>query len=454
MSFSLHLPIAQRFCDFVNASPTSYHAVETARKQLLANKFEALSEREKKWNIKPGGKYFYTRNQTTIVAFCVGSKWQPGNGFNVVGAHTDSPHLELKPVSTLESQGYLQLAVQTYGGGLWTTWFDRDLGLAGRVIVEENGSFVGKLVHIDRPLLRIPTLAIHLDRDSGNKLEFNKQTQMVPVLATNIVNQLLQKEEKKDETKKTHPIILQMLSQELGVSVEKIKDFDLSIVDTQKATLGGPYQEFLFSPRLDNLMMSFCALNSLIDTTDLSNEKNVLGCLLFDHEEVGSESAQGAGSPILSELIKRVTNNSELLEVAIRNSFLISADMAHAVHPNYSDKHESNHKPMMHKGVVIKTNTNQRYATNLETGFFVRTLCNQNNVPFQEFVVRNDVLCGSTIGPILAGNTGIRTVDIGLPQLSMHSIREQMATSDVTHGISLLKAFYSQFTELDAKVFL
>jgi len=343
--------------------------------------------------------------------------------------------------------------VQPYGGGLWTTWFDRDLTIAGRVIVGTGSNYEAKLLKIDRPILRIPTLAIHLDRDSGSHLEFNKQTQMLPILATSIKGQL----DKEVEAKNSHhSVLLKLLAEELKCKVEDIRDFELSVVDTQKSVIGGICKEFIFSPRLDNLMMSFCALTALSEYADdaksLANEKNIQMIVLFDHEEVGSQSSHGAGSPIVNEVVRRITASAEKFEVAIRKSFLISADMAHSVHPNYSDKHEPQHKPAMHKGTVIKWNVNQRYASTAATGFYLHELAKTNNIPVQDFVVRNDALCGSTIGPIVSGNTGIRTVDIGNPQLSMHSIREMCATSDLTYAVNLLKVFFLQFTELDEKL--
>jgi len=296
--------------------------------------------------------------------------------------------------------------------------------------------------------LRIPTLAIHLNRESGDKLEFNKQTHLLPVLCTSIQTKL---EEKDKNT--SNAIVMKLLASEINCAPEDIKDFELSVVDTQPSVIGGIHNEFIFSPRIDNLMMSFCSLTALIESSrdekSLAAEKNIRSIILFDNEEIGSETAHGAGSPIVNELIKRVTNSPELFEIAIRKSFLISADMAHAIHPNYSDKHDGNHKPQMHKGVVLKENANQRYATISTTSLIIRELGQKFNVPIQDFVVRNDSLCGSTIGPIISGHTGIRTVDVGNPQLSMHSIREMAATSDVTHAVTLFKGFFSDFVALD-----
>jgi len=322
------------------------------------------------------------------------------------------------------------------------------LTIAGRVIVKRENIYQSQLIHVNRPILRIPTLAIHLDRDSGNKLEFNKQTQLLPIIST--IKSSLEQETSKGT------VITNLLAEELKCNVEDIRDFELSVCDTQKSTLGGISNEFIFSPRLDNLMMSFCGLMSLIEVSKnnkaIEEEKNVLALALFDNEEVGSDSAHGAGSPLVNELIQRITNSFELFEIAIRKSFLVSADMAHAIHPNYSDKHDPNHKPLIHNGVVIKLNANQRYATTSITSLVLKEIAQKNNIPIQEFVVRNDSLCGSTIGPIIASHTGIRTVDIGNPQLSMHSIRETCGVADVSHAINLLKAFYLEFTTIDSQM--
>jgi len=287
-----------------------------------------------------------------------------------------------------------------------------------------------------------------LNRDSSDKLEFNKQTHLLPVLCTTIQGKLEEKEKNS-----SHTIIMNLIAAELKCAVDEIKDFELSVIDTQPSVIGGIHNEFIFSPRIDNLMMSYCSLTALIesskDAEGLAKDKNIRTIILFDNEEIGSQTAHGAASPMVNEVVKRITNSAELFEIAIRKSFMISADMAHAIHPNYSDKHDNNHKPLMHKGVVLKENANQRYATISTTALIIREIGQKHNVPIQDFVVRNDSLCGSTIGPIIAGNTGIRTVDVGNPQLSMHSIREMAATSDVSHAVTLFRGFFSDFVSLD-----
>ncbi|XP_047157261.1 probable aspartyl aminopeptidase [Vigna umbellata] len=475
--------VVSDFIDFLNASPTAFHAVDEAKKRLKSAGFQQLSEREL-WDLQPGHKYFFTRNHSTVVAFAVGKKYVAGNGFYIIGAHTDSPCLKLKPVSKVVKGGILEVGVQIYGGGLWHTWFDRDLTVAGRVIVrEENAgsvSYSHHLVRIEEPIMRIPTLAIHLDRTvSSDGFKFNNETHLIPILATSLKGELnklssengpVENGNQTDGNKaidktgttntKHHLLLLQLLASKLGCEPDDIYDFELQACDTQPSTVGGAAREFIFSGRLDNLCMSFCSLKALIDATSsessLEEETGVRMVALFDHEEVGSASAQGAGSPVMLNAVTRVTNtfgtNPNLLEKAAQRSYLVSADMAHALHPNYMEKHEANHQPKLHGGLVIKNNANQRYATNAVTSFYFREIATKHNLPVQDFVVRNDMSCGSTIGPILASGVGIRTVDVGAPQLSMHSIREICAVDDVKYSYEHFKAFYQEFSHLDGKM--
>ncbi|XP_006664453.1 probable aspartyl aminopeptidase [Oryza brachyantha] len=465
-------PVVCDLVDFLNASPTAFHAVDEAKRRLKAAGFSQLSEREEWVGLEPGRKYFFTRNHSTIVAFAIGAQYVAGNGFHIIGAHTDSPCLKLKPVSMVTKGGYLEVGVQTYGGGLWHTWFDRDLTVAGRVIVREKKdgevSYAHKLVRVQEPIMRIPTLAIHLDRTiSSEGFKINNQSHLVPVLATSVkdeMNKLVEEngpeESSGSENIKHHPLLLQFIAKEANCKPDEICDFELQLCDTQPSIVAGAMKEFIFSGRLDNLCMSFCSLKALIDSTSedsLAHESGVRMVALFDHEEVGSDSAQGAGSPAMLDALSRITgsfnsSNARLLEKAIQRSFLVSADMAHALHPNYMDKHEENHQPKLHGGLVIKHNANQRYATNAVTAFIFREIAENHHLPVQDFVVRNDMGCGSTIGPILASGVGIRTVDIGAPQLSMHSIREMCAVDDVSHSYEHFKAYFEEFTELDSKV--
>jgi len=445
----------------VDGSPTPFHCVSQTVKRLEASGFTRLHE-DVAWGkndkVLRGGKYFYTRNCSTIVAFAVGNKFEAGNAFKVVGAHTDSPALKLKPVTKRpDNSGFIQVGCETYGGGLWYTWFDRDLGVAGRAIVRTgDGKYEQRLVHITRPILRVPSLCIHLQSgDERVAFKVNKEDHMQPVLGL-INNKINSVEEGLDE--RQTPELLKELAQEMKVDAKNIVDLELTLCDTQGATVGGVDDEFIFSPRLDNQMHCFTSIEALADYVDsgaLENDEDVSVVVLFDHEEVGSQSLTGAGSPVMRDAVTRIsgcflpTADSEMFKIGLSKSLLLSADGAHAVHPNYCSKHEKQHAPKMNMGTVIKTNDNQRYATNAVTGFVVRELCRRNNLPVQEFVVRNDCPCGSTIGPIIAANTGIRTVDIGVSQLSMHSIREQCAVNDMHSNYLLLNAFFREGREVD-----
>lgn len=487
-AFAEHQEIAMDCASFLDASPEAFHACHNAAKRLEAEGFQYLDERES-WagKLKPGGKYYYTRNRSCLVAFVVGGKYQAGNGFKVIGAHLDSPNLRLKPRSKLSSSGCLQLDVECYGGGLWHTWFDRDLSLSGRVFVKVGERVEQRLVRIDRPVLRVPTLCIHLQTaDERAAFKVNKEDHLQPILAVETKNILessnedstseegmgegtdvesssgeSSEEEEGSWAKSQEPLLLALLADALDLPVSDILDFECSLYDTQKASISGAGNEFLCSARLDDLAASYVAIQALIqhasDKVMVADDVDVSLIALFDNEEVGSDSTAGAGSPIMGEAVRRITTamaggsfSDDLTNSATRRSFVLSTDMAHAVHPNYKAKHQKNHGPLMNKGIVIKTNQNQRYASNGVTSFIVREIARRNGLPPpQEFVVRNDCPCGSTIGPIISSKTGIRAVDIGMPQLSMHSIREVMGIADLSNALKLFCAFYKDFHAVD-----
>lgn len=459
---------AQHLVDFVNNSPSPFHAVDVCRSWLKNARFTELKEKQS-WAgaIKPEGRYFFTRNGSSLVAFAVGKNFRPGNGLSIVAAHTDSPCFKLKPVSKKSSSGFLQVGVQVYGGGLWHTWFDRDLSVAGRVMVRDgNGGFANRLVSIRDPIMRIPSLAIHLDRSANEAFKFNKEVHLTPILAT--VTKAVNKEAvdtNKGASLAHHPVFLERIAQELEVEVSAIADFDLCLYDTQKATIGGICNEFIYSARLDNLNSSYCAIEGLINSLEADkatqqgiDDSHVRMVALFDNEEVGSTSAYGADSALIESAIRRIQAGSAVdcpsvaFEEAVANSFMISADVTHAVHPNYSEKHEENHRPELHKGPAIKINANQRYATTAVTSAILKDIASRSNIPMQEFVVRNDTPCGSTIGPLLSAKLGLRTIDIGNPLLGMHSIREVCGTDDVGLSVKLFERFFAEFAKLDAKV--
>jgi len=478
---------------YFDSSPDPFHAVQASIDLLEAAGFSQLeSDVSYKNQLIQGGKYYFTKNKSTLVAFTVGQNFQPGNGFKIIGGHTDSPNLKIKPRSKKGSgtgsngTGCIQLAVECYGGGLWNTWFDRDLGISGRVFVRgEDGKIEQKLVKIDRAVVRIPNLAIHLQTAKEREaFKINKEDHLVPILSMAVQKALTgggdgdgdANEEKKESsthgekdgwTEYQEPILLQMLAAELDMDTGNILDFELNLFDVQKASLGGVYSEFVHSARLDNLASCFMAVEGLVEYSSkegaLESDEDISLVALFDHEEIGSDSATGAGSPIMGEAVERICSAFEdkdethnhvcTYSRSIAKSFVLSVDQAHAIHPNYAGKHEKGHAPKMNDGMVIKRNSNQRYATTGVTGLIVREIARKAGLkPVQEFVVRNDCGCGSTIGPIISSTTGMRAIDMGCPQLSMHSIRETMGTSDFTNGLDLFKAFFQHFREIDDSI--
>ena len=396
----------------------------------------------------------------------------------------NSPNLKVKPRSKRSASGCVQLGVECYGGGLWHTWFDRDLGISGRVLVRtktEEGKETVKqqFVKVDQPVARVSTLCIHLQTaEERRAFKVNKEEHMTPVLGTQPAASVLVAGAKAQLTgsaedggadgkedawaKEQEPLLMDLLATNLGIEKKDIVDFELNLFDTQPASLGGIKSEFLNSARLDNQATCFVASEALaqyVENGGPENDEDISLIALFDHEEIGSQSAQGAGSPVMVEAVRRISSaltdhphalDPDVFSSTIRRSFVFSVDQAHAIHPNYSSKHEKNHAPKMNAGVVMKTNQNQRYSTNGVTGFIVRELTRKADMtPVQEFVVRNDCPCGTTIGPIISAATGIRTVDAGMPQLSMHSCREVMGVADLTNGLDLFTAFFTHFREID-----
>jgi aspartyl aminopeptidase len=415
--------------NFLQQSPTPFHAVANMSQQLLAKGFSQLNEAEE-WTLSKGNSYFVTRNDSAIVAFYFGGDDLVTNGLRLFGAHTDSPCLKVKPIPVLKSSGFIQLGVEVYGGVLLNPWFDRDLSLAGKVFYESSdGELQSTLIDFKRAIASIPSLAIHLDREANENRTVNKQLHMPPIVCLNNddsftdFNQWLQAQ-------------LALLQPEL--SIAKVRDFELSFYDTQPPAVVGLNNDFIASARLDNLLSCYIGLDALLGCN--GSQSAMLVCT--DHEEVGSASAAGADGPFLQTVLKRLVETDEAKARMIAKSMLISADNAHAVHPNYPDKHDNSHGPALNRGPVIKLNANQRYASNGETSSIFSQLCEQEDVPVQRFVVRSDMACGSTIGPITAANIGVKTVDIGVPQLSMHSIRELAGSKDSWLLARVAKRFF------------
>jgi aspartyl aminopeptidase len=430
---------------FIDRSPTPYHAVAEASARLRAAGFSELLEGEL-WELSPGDARYVVRGGGSLFAFVVGERGPAEAGFHLVGAHTDSPNLRVKPLPDVVKEGYRQLAVEPYGALLLHTWLDRDLSLAGRVTLAAPGGVVTRLVDFGRPLLRVPNLAIHLQREIATKgLELNPQAHLVPVIGLEGAPPLAE-------------LLVAELRAELGgaLAPADVLGFDLMAYDREPAARAGARGEFLFASRLDNLASCHAAVSALAAAREARLPAWTNAIVLYDHEEVGSRSASGAAGSFLADGLARLVAGvkggaPQGLARAASRSLLLSADMAHAVHPNFSDKHEPGHRPRLGGGPVLKVNSNQSYASDAVGIAHVTALCRSLGVTPQHFVTRSDLACGSTIGPLAAASVGIRAVDVGSPMLSMHSCRELAAADDVAPMIALLSAFHAAPLALDAR---
>ncbi|MCB1615361.1 MAG: M18 family aminopeptidase [Pseudomonadales bacterium] len=414
---------------FLQSSPTPYHAVQSMEAALLEAGFIKLNEKEN-WYLEEGGRYFAVRNGSSIVAFIKGREDVHEGGIRMVGAHTDSPCLKVKPNPDIRNKGFHQLGVEVYGGVLINPWFDRDLSLAGRVAYENTrGELKQVLLDFVEPVAVIPSLAIHLDREANNSRSVNLQRDIVPIFrqaeqSSGTFNDVLV-----SELRRKYP----------EIELKTVLDYEMCLYDTQQPARLGFKGEFIASARLDNLLSCYVGLQALVDY------EGAHSCLLVcnDHEEVGSCSAIGAQGPMLHDILLRWLGDEQALMRVASSSLFISADNAHGVHPNYTDKHDSQHGPLLNSGPVIKLNANQRYASNAETAGFFRLLCERNKVPVQSFVMRSDMACGSTIGPITASAIGVKTLDVGVPTFAMHSIREMAGADDPYYLYQALNAFFA-----------
>jgi aspartyl aminopeptidase len=413
--------------------------VQQIKSQLHANNFQGLCPQEK-WKLKSGGKYYVTLNQSACIAFIIGEGAVEKHGFKIIGTHTDHPALRIKPQPEMIQQGYLKLNTEVYGGPILNTWLDRPLALAGRVSIKSDHPLWPKtrLININKPLLIIPNQAIHINPKVNEGVPLNRQRDMLPLI------KMVEKDFRKDN------YLLELLEKELQVSIEDILDFDLFLYDYQRGNLIGIDDEFISTGRMDDLAMVHAGVKALCRAKPASGI-NVLAC--FDNEEIGSSTKQGADSPLLAHTLERiilslhkdknVLSNREDYFRALANSFFISADMAHAVHPNNPEKHDPTNKPIINGGPVIKINANQRYTTDSESAAVFKRLCRDHNIPVQQFVNRSDERGGSTIGPISATHVNVRSIDIGNPLLAMHSIRELGGVMDHQHITDAFTAFYS-----------
>ncbi|MEI7456661.1 MAG: M18 family aminopeptidase [Nitrosomonadales bacterium] len=415
---------ARELIDFIDASPSPWHAVASAELLLQAAGYIRLEE-GCRWQLNAGGRYYVVRGGASMIAFTLGQ--QAEAGYRIIGAHTDSPGLRLKPKASIACDGLMRLAVEVYGGPILASFSDRDLSLAGRVVLRNQQT---RLVRFEHPLLRLPNLAIHMNREVNEQgLKFNKQTELPLILG-----QL-------GEGEDAEANLRQLLSGAAGC--DDLLSFEMNVYDVQKGCLWGANEEFIADSQLDNLASCHAALTALIAAVQT---KATCMIALFDHEEVGSESATGAGGSFLSDVLSRISFSAELDEEdrvrAMSQSLFISADMAHAYNPNFPAAYEPAHKVLVNGGPVIKTNVNQRYATNAETAARFMGFCETAGVPYQQYAHRSDLGCGSTIGPKVAAQLGIASVDVGSPMWAMHSARESAGVKDHAYLIAALTAAF------------
>lgn len=424
--------LAQDLLNFIDLSPSPWHAVNSVEKQLTSAGFSQLDETAA-WQLQAGSSYFVSRGGASIIAFTLGKQALTDSGFRIVGAHTDSPGLRLKPQAAFGSDGLVRIGVEVYGGPILATFTDRDLSIAGRVTLRTANGHDTRLLKFDDALMRLPNLAIHMNREVNDKgLVLNKQAELPLLFA-----------ESEDGVAADNQF-LAYIAQSLKVEASDILTFELNVFDTQKGTFWGANQEFIANSQLDNLASCHAAITALLASKD---QYATSVCALFDHEEVGSESATGASGSFLSDVINRIAAcvelNAEQRLRALAKSFFISADMAHAYHPNHPGAYEPCHHVLVNKGPVIKTNANQRYSTNADTAAHFITLCERAGVPYQQYAHRTDLGCGSTIGPIIASGLGVASVDIGSPMWAMHSIRESAGVADHAYMVAVLKALFN-----------
>lgn len=424
--------LAKDLLDFIDASPSPWHAVYNVEQQLKSKNFSRLEETQA-WQLEAGKSYYVTRGDASIIAFTLGEQALADTGFRIVGAHTDSPGLRLKPQAAFGGDGLVRIGVEVYGGPILATFTDRDLSIAGRVMLRTATGHESRLIKFDDSLMRLPNLAIHMNREVNDKgLKLDKQKELPLIFGEG------------EQGVEADQQFLAHLAQALKVEIEQILSFELNVFDTQKGAFWGACQEFIADSQLDNLASCHAAVSALVagKNAELTNI-----CALFDHEEVGSESASGASGSFLSDVIERISiatglNAEEKLR-ALSQSFFVSADMAHAYHPNYPSAYEPCHHVMVNHGPVIKTNANQRYSTNADTSARFITLCERAGVPYQQYAHRTDLGCGSTIGPIVASHLGILSVDVGSPMWAMHSIRESAGVLDHSYMIAVLSELFN-----------
>lgn len=426
----MNIQHVEELFQFIENSPSCFHAIETIRKKLNDEGFIELVE-GRSWQIEKGKKYYVTRNLSSIIAFKI-----PENdfkNFHIVASHSDSPTFKIKENAEIEvNNKYVKLNTEKYGGMICSTWFDRPLSIAGRILVKEGNLVKTHLVNIDKDLVIIPNLAIHMNRSVNDGYKYNAQIDMLPLYG--------------DNTSKGS--LMKTVAQSVGVEEDSILGTDLFLYNRMRGTKIGANSEYISSPRLDDLECAYASLSAFLSETN-SNSASVY--CVFDNEEVGSGTKQGADSTLLYDVLRRINmclgNSEEDYYKLIASSFMVSADNAHALHPNYSDKSDPTNKVYINDGIVIKYNANQKYTTDAVSASIFKSICDSVNVPYQTFTNRSDILGGSTLGNISNAHVSLNTIDIGLAQLAMHSTYETAGAKDVTYLIEALKAFYNTSIE-------
>lgn len=422
----MYIETTEKLLDFIEKSPTAFQAVDEMQKRLTENGFEVLSEKEY-WKLVPGGKYLVTRNNSALIAFCIPEK--ESRVFHIMASHSDSPSFKIKENPEIKvDNSYVKLNVEKYGGMLMAPWFDRPLSVAGRVIIRRNGGLKEKLINIKRDLVMIPNLAIHMNREANNGVSYNPQKDLQPLFAVG----------------NTDRTLLEIIAEQTGVKKEDIISHDLFLYNRMPGTIWGADKEFVSSARLDDLQCAFASMEGLLRA---QNHESIAVHCVMDNEEVGSGTKQGAASTFLKDTLLRINmglgRTYEEYLMTLAGSFMVSADNAHALHPNYTDKTDPTNHPVLNKGIVIKFNANQKYCTDAVSAAIFKELCTKAGVPYQTFINRSDIAGGSTLGNISNTQVPMNTVDIGLPQLAMHSPYETAGVKDTEYLVRAAEELFA-----------
>lgn len=426
---------AREVIEFIDDSPTAYHVVKNCSIILEENGFERLGPRDK-WDLKLGGKYFVKRSNSSIIAFTLGKNIDLQRGFKIFGSHTDSPCFRIKPNPEMVTGNILRLNTEVYGGPILSTWFDRPLSVAGRIVVKSDDTFTPKTIRVDlgKPVMTIPNLAIHMNRNVNDGVKIDKQKDVLPVIS--LINETFQKEN----------YLLKLIAKSANIKLEEILDFDLYVYATEKGCLLGVNEEFISAPKIDNLVSVYAGLLGLVEAEDVHNQINIF--VGFDNEEIGSATKQGADSNYLINTLERIAcdlgyNRSEFLQM-LHGSFLLSADGAHAAHPAHLGKCDPTNLGKINEGVSVKISAKQKYTSDGFSIAVLKQIIENTNIKIQMFVNESNELGGSTIGPISSTHLDIDAVDLGVPMLAMHSVRELCGVLDVFYLKEMAKEFFNK----------